>query len=205
MSEPVNYADLYADIIAESGTGREVFPKGRYHVKLAKVSPGTAKSGKLSVGIMWVCVDPASPLNTKTTWTNLYLTPREENAVAFSIYIKSIISLGIPQSVLRSNVPPPELHTHIPVGITGYVTLDSHIFNDEAQQDFKGFTADSALAAAAAPAKPAPASVQPVAVPLPVAMPPAAGAVDEVAALKAKLAALETPAAVLPSDNPFQS
>ncbi len=204
MSQPVNYAQVYADIISESGTGREVFPKGRYKVKLAKVSPGTSKGGKLSVGLMWVCIDAASPFNTKSTWTNLYLTPQDQNATAFSIYIKGILSLGIPQSVLKGNVPPEELHNHIPVGITGFVALDTHIFNDEAQQDFKGFTPDSALAAAAAPSKPASAPVAvavPVAVPVPAAA--AAPAVDEVAALKAKLAALESSAPAPAGDEPF--
>ncbi len=212
MSAPVNYADLYAGIIAEAGTGREVFPKGRYLVRLVKVSPGVTKGGKLSVGLMWACIDPASPLNPKTTWTNIYLTPREENEIAFGIYVRTVVSLGIPQAVLAAGTPPEKLHEHIPVGLTGTASLDSSPFNDEPRQELKGFSATVVGGAPVKASAPAVAAPVAVAVPVPVPAPivqrqdgpniPAAP-IDVVASLKAQLAALEAQAVPAAVKEPF--
>lgn len=202
----VNYAAEYAAIIAESGTGREVFPPGKYKVRIAKVTEGKTSTGKLSIGVMFVCVDPTSPVNGKSTWVNLYLTPKADSPVAYGIYIKHVLSFGIPQSVIATGLPPDQLHNHIPLGTVGTVSLDSHIFNDNDQQDFKSFSVGAP--AASAPPRPAPAPVAAVAVALPVAVAVSAAPVSsasEVDALKAQLAAMQASAVapVSSAEEPF--
>ncbi len=201
MSAPdVNYAAEYAAIIAEAGSGREVLPTGTYTVRVAQVKEGKTSTGKLSVGIMFVVQDPASQYNGKSTWVNLYLTPKDEGAVAYGIYVRQLLSF-LPQSILAAGPKPQELHTYIKVGTVGKASLKSKPWNGEEKQDLGSFSLSTG--APAVSSTPKPASAAPVAVAVPVSVPvPAAPVVDEVAALKAQLAALTAPAAVVePQDT----
>ncbi len=205
-TEAVNYAAEYAAIIAEAGTGREVFPKGKYLVKITKVSEGKTSTGKLKIGVMLVCVDPSSAYNGKSTWVNFYLTPKADSEVAYGIYIRHILSLGIPQSVRVAGPAPELLHTHIPLGTIGTAQLDEEPFNGEPNQKFKGFSTSTGAPAAAAP-KPAPVVAQPVPVAVPVPAAPAApvSSASEVDALKAQLAAMQAaaPSPAGANEEPF--
>lgn len=180
----LNYGELYANAIAQSGAGKEVLPDGDYSVEIASVKPDVSGAGKFKVGIMFVV--KGGPHDGKRTWINQTFSPEgPKAATAIQMFLKFMRMLGVPQEAISQGQPPPVLVGYIAVGTQGLAKLGSHGHGTEEDgitprryQDLKAFTstgiaqpmpsapmqntsAPAPVPAPAAPFTPAPAAALP--------------------------------------------
>lgn len=140
----VNYAELYAKAIEENGGNSTVVPDGPYRVKVGSVKRGQSnKNAKPQVGLRLVVLDGA--YEGTSTWVNQTFTA--DNPAAVAIFLRIMVSLGVPQEAIAAGMAPAQLADYIVIGSEGVAELSHHMWDNTARQDLKSFQLQSTPAA----------------------------------------------------------
>lgn len=190
----VDYTELYAKAIEESGAGSETVPDGDYRVKIGSVKGGRSKKQKPQVGIRLVILEGAHA--GKSTWVNQTFTAENPDAVA--VFLRIMRQLGVPMEAINAGIEPGKLADYIVVGSEGTATLGHHDWNGEPRQDLKKFTLDSMPVGGVAPAM----ATVPQVVAAPAAPVPVVPVAQPVVVQQEMVAA--APVAVVPAPAPAQ-
>lgn len=151
----LNYGNLYAQAIAESGLGSEVLPDDTYTVKIGTIKPDASKNGKFRVGIRLQVV--GGPHDGKSTWVNQTFSPENPKAVAIFLRLMKELGGAPVEAAIANALPPEQMVAYITVGASGIAQIAHHTHgtNDDGSarkfQDLKKFTLTAAPALAAQP------------------------------------------------------